>query len=536
MDSKNKLDLITKKRIYALDGTALYNFSGDYRQAIAVDIDKNGALDILLFNKSHTMLLLGSNNYSIDFSVSENDISFKPLNNTHSIVAAEFRSNIEANADVMLLNAETGESVNGSIVINGGYNFSAVMALSKGDKVRAGIDYKYKVNETNEKNNFDDRMFEGLPYVYVSIDADQNPQLPLQEIENYIKNNLILGYYTDDKNIADIQILIGKTHPLNILDRDYTQGKYRWGYKSIGGIDYFDRRYTAPYAGIVGRYSIDGKDYIAVYGNSIAGNIAAAKELIKRQSDFIYAIPGKAIAVDDENIDAIGIYDYLHQPGNEQYYGEDSANFANAVKNALNGETFSAEVRTVTTSDGIQLRLKHLIPNRSSTYMEILNYTGVPVDIPVVLARGIHSNLTTWEVLAGELADSGRDTWLIEITGGPGQDCDDCPNYNFSDLTDKYWPALINGVLGFTGKEKVQYVGHSNGGRTAVVSLANGSINPNKIETFIGVGVPGAFEGYSTFGEYFGRYGEEVMESFGNRNHISLTEIGTELRNICKIN
>jgi len=372
--------------------------------------------------------------------------------------------------------------------------------------------------------------------VYVSIDADQNPQLPLQEIENYIKNNLVLGYYTDDKSIADMQIIIGKTHPLNILDRDYTQGKYRWGYKSIGGIDYFDRRYTASYAGIVGRYSIDGKDYIAVYGNSIAGNIAAAKELIKRQSDFIYAIPGKAIAVDDENVDAIGIYDYLHQPGNEQYYGEDSANFANAVKNVLNGETFSTEVRTVTTSDGIQLRLKHLIPNRSSTYMEILNYTGVPVDIPVVLARGIHSNLTTWEVLAGELADSGRDTWLIEITGGPGQDCDDCPNYNFSDLTDKYWPALINGVLGFTGKEKVQYVGHSNGGRTAVVSLANGSINPNKIETFIGVGVPGAFEGYSTFGEYFGRYGDEIMESFGNRNHISLTEIGTELRNICKIN
>ena len=533
MNSNNKLDLITKKHIYNLDGSVLYNFSGDYRQAITVDIDKNGALDILLFNKSHTMLLLGSNNYSIDFSVAEEDISFKPLNNTHSIVAAEFRSNIEANADVMLLNAETGESVNGSIVINGGYNFSAVMALSRGDKVRAGIDYKYKVNETNEKNNFDERMFEGLPYVYVSIDADQNPQLPLQEIENYIKNNLVLGYYTDDKSIADMQIIIGKTHPLNILDRDYTQGKYRWGYKSIGGIDYFDRRYTAPYAGIVGRYSIDGKDYIAVYGNSIAGNIAAAKELIKRQSDFIYAIPGKAIAVDDENVDAIGIYDYLHQPGNEQYYGEDSANFANAVKNALNGETFSAEVRTVTTSDGIQLRLKHLIPNRSSTYMEILNYTGVPVDIPVVLARGIHSNLTTWEVLAGELADSGRDTWLIEITGGPGQDCDDCPNYNFSDLTDKYWPALINGVLGFTGKEKVQYVGHSNGCRTALESLRLNRVSSNKVDTFIGVGCPGAFNYDSPGKLVFDTFGDEMMILLNNKAHLSADEIGGTAKGLC---
>lgn len=66
--------------------------------------------------------------------------------------------------------------------------------------------------------------------------------------------------------------------------------------------------------------------------------------------------------------------------------------------------------------------------------------------------------------MAGELADSGRDTWLIEITGGPNTECDNCPNYNFSELTERYWPALINGILSFTGKEKVQYVGHSNGG------------------------------------------------------------------------
>ena len=160
----------------------------------------------------------------------------------------------------------------------------------------------------------------------------------------------------------------------------------------------------------------------------------------------------------------------------------------------------------------------------------------VPVDMPVVLARGIHSNLTTWEILAGELADGSRDTWLIEITGGPGQDCDNCPNYNFSDLTDNYWPALINGVLNFTGKDKIQYVGHSNGGRTAIVSLADGKINPNKIDTLIGVAVPSAFEGYSTFGNYFGKYGEQIMNELNGKGHVTFSEIGSKLKDICQKN
>jgi len=102
-------------------------------------------------------------------------------------------------------------------------------------------------------------------------------------------------------------------------------------------------------------------------------------------------------------------------------------------------------------------------------------------------------------------------------------------------LTDNYFPALINGVLNFTGKEKLQYVGHSNGGRTAIVSLANGTINPSKIETFIGVAVPSAFEGYSTFGNYFGKYGGQIMDELSNKNHISMTEIGVEMRKLCKI-
>ncbi len=101
-------------------------------------------------------------------------------------------------------------------------------------------------------------------------------------------------------------------------------------------------------------------------------------------------------------------------------------------------------------------------------------------------------------------------------------------------MTDTYWPTLINTVLNFTGKDKLQYVWHSNGGRVAIVSLANGTVNPNVIDTLIGVAVPSAFEGYSTFGYYFGKYGEQIMNELINKSHVSMTEIGNSMRRLCK--
>ena len=41
-------------------------------------------------------------------------------------------------------------------------------------------------------------------------------------------------------------------------------------------------------------------------------------------------------------------------------------------------------------------------------------------------------------VNAKPLSEEGRDVWEIELTGGPGQDCPACPNYNYSDLVDYY--------------------------------------------------------------------------------------------------
>ena len=143
---------------------------------------------------------------------------------------------------------------------------------------------------------------------------------------------------------------------------------------------------------------------------------------------------------------------------------------------------------------------------------------------PVVFAGGLFSNLFRWEEnngLAKQMIQEGRDSWEIEITGGPGQDCDTCVNYKYEDLTDYYWPALISGVMEYSGENKIDYVGHSNGCRSALDSLKNWSstgknnsgyyfdvstgnyllmdLPSNPVDTFVGLGCPGTFNGSSRF-------------------------------------
>ena len=160
----------------------------------------------------------------------------------------------------------------------------------------------------------------------------------------------------------------------------------------------------------------------------------------------------------------------------------------------------------------------------------------MPIDLPVVLARGLWSNLSTWQVLASELANEGRDAWLIEITGGPGQDCDTCPDYTFDDLTDDYVPSLLNGVLTFTGKDKIQYVGFSNGCRATLSSLEKDKFDPTKVETFVGVGCPGTFEGFNPIASGIELAGDRITKNLENKNKTHITIRGMFIAGILNFN
>ncbi|NQZ85737.1 MAG: hypothetical protein HRU03_08515 [Nanoarchaeales archaeon] len=60
--------------------------------------------------------------------------------------------------------------------------------------------------------------------------------------------------------------------------------------------------------------------------------------------------------------------------------------------------------------------------------------------------------------------------WLIEITGGP--DSEDNTSYTYQDLENYFIPSLLTGVQYYSGKDKLNYVGHSNGCRSALTSLS----------------------------------------------------------------
>jgi pimeloyl-ACP methyl ester carboxylesterase len=166
----------------------------------------------------------------------------------------------------------------------------------------------------------------------------------------------------------------------------------------------------------------------------------------------------------------------------------------------------------------IIIAIKNLNSDFSQNYKEaVLSSTK-----PVVMSGGIFSNLETFkDGLGTELAEEGYDVWTIEMTGGPQIECSDCPDYTYQDLVDYYWPALVAGAIEYSGKNKVDYVGHSNGCRAALSSLnsySNGKNNagyvfnsqtgqydtlvdlPNlPVDKFFGIACPSALNGDSTF-------------------------------------
>jgi len=172
---------------------------------------------------------------------------------------------------------------------------------------------------------------------------------------------------------------------------------------------------------------------------------------------------------------------------------------------------------------------------------------------PVVFAGGLFSNLFRWEEnngLAKQMIQEGRDSWEIEITGGPGQDCDTCVNYKYEDLTDYYWPALISGVMEYSGKNKIDYVGHSNGCRSALDSLKNWSstgknnsgyyfdvstgnyllmdLPSNPVDTFVGLGCPGTFNGTSFLIQQVNEH-QNTPQELANISHPNFRDVGRKL-------
>ena len=397
---------------------------------------------------------------------------------------------------------------------------STLFDIKENQELLLHLDSEQIIPESNERNNVIRKKFYAAN---VYLDVDVKPIILNDLFKDYVKNKLKQYNFVNSEEKADYVISIGKNpgsiHLLN----------FGWGLKQ-GVVRYQDKKESLPYNGLVNSI-VNDKFRIYVLGNSIEGIVAALREFNYNELEA-----NKDIYVAKENLKGLSTFDYFNVPENKVHYMKNTQEFADIVKlGLLGGYNFKQEL--IRTNDLVELRLKHIEPQHTvsfNQFIDVLSGGSLKYSkIPVVLAGGLWNNLSYWQEYGEELAASGRDVWLAEITGGPGTECEECPNYDFDDLTDKYWPAIIAGVQAYTGQTKVQYVGFSNGARTALSSLdkwnnvgienagfywdgsdwTSVSLPSNPVDTLVAVGAPGAFEGDSLGKSLVSNYAQTAISN-----------------------
>lgn len=357
-----------------------------------------------------------------------------------------------------------------------------------------------------------------------SIISGTNVNVSNMSIIRLISNTS--GLYKEFIDSLNLSVVVGR----NSLD-DYIMETFDIGLHD-GFLKYEDKIGRYPFNSAIVSSNVTGKRTIFVYGNAIEGEVSALRYLKSHKDDFLYF--DNSYYLDD--IDSLSVYDYMHSIENQGWYNTDTSKFKSIVNKSLFGKV-SERIIDVKTNDGVLLRVLEVVPLNSKKMNDFRNN----VTLPLVFARGLWSNLYSWQGFGIEMADEGRLVYLIEITGGPGQDCSDCVNYNYSDLIESYWPALIGTVQRLNNNSKIQYVGHSNGARTGISSLeiynefgkpnsgfyfnntdwVNVSMTPNPIDTYIAVGMPGAFEGEQGYlGKKLKEDGVDIIKDLNSKNKI----------------
>jgi len=511
-------------------------------------IDNNNDYDSLSFDCSICI-------NKTDLAIKTSDVTIKKQGNKKNITALITVEKVTASnivIDFRGTNTQSGKvTINESKIISvsqyQNQNVSVLWDTNSTDFVSITVDFTNVVAETDDKNNYARKSTNDPINAYIEVTTDY----PV--LENAIKN--FLGQYVNSvsQGSQEVNIYVGRKNSNipKVLQETNEKPKQRWGL--INNIVNFNSKSEGlPYNGIVVRSGTN----IYVFGNEIDGDLAALRKLVDNQ-EFYFSKSGndRVDYVSEENLGGLFVFDYLHTDENQAKYRKNNANFAKVVENVLNSDVSTLAIkRVLTTNDNTSLRIKHINAELGPKFREFINPQ------PVVLARGLWSNLFTWEKLAKEIAQGvgtgkPRDTWLIEITGGPNTECVNCPNYNFSELTDYYWPALISGVQTYSNKTNVTYIGFSNGCRVALRSLEkyqntgkqnagyyhNGSdwrlinltANPRVIDTFVAVGCPGTFHGDSPFAMVARDYGNNILQELASNSHLPATDVGIAARNQC---
>lgn len=526
--------------------------------AQAGSMDFSGDFDSLIFDCT---VCTGNS----DLRISLDDINISKENNKVNVnVTIE---NIAANDVNLTIKAQDKD--NGSISdensvlfnINPGDKFSiqtVSLNLGNADFVHVYIDTNNSVNEPKENNYAAVPVVTNKRKAFISVDTGN--AYADDAIKEYL--DMFVIPTSDDDSSLTIAVGLGEHNSFISSKKSFTKLNYGWHADSNSV--YFNNKPigSRPWVGLVGSFKQDiaGDDYVFAMGKEIEGVVAAAKRLVNARDKFFAPqselFNSYTSVIEDTDTLGISVFDLMHNDENkDKFNNQRNPEFKKVVENILSDNNFEIAIKTVrTVNDNTTLRVKNLNSDFSQSFRDAL----VNDARPIVFSGGLWNNLFYWEnnkVLTANLIEKGRDLWEIEIIGGPEQDGKpNSPNYSYNDTRDYYWPALIAGVQQYSGKNSLQYVGHSNGCGVALASLnlysASGKDNAgyyfdadtgqylltdlssSPVDTFAGLGCPGALDGYSPFYKYFGMFGDKIIAQI-KTEHVTAKEVSQRLLGFC---
>ena len=392
-----------------------------------------------------------------------------------------------------------------------------VKIRSDPSKLRVMLDPGNKIVEESKTNNYAEKVKELLPLAYINVSTGN------KAADEAIREFLAEIYTPAPESGSSLSISVGlaRYNPYMGKYSSITKSKYGWE----AGVAYPEKNIALP-VGFIGRIYDSNRTVIMIYAYEIEDTIAGVR---------IFGSTGKSKTVsgplgsDREtqkiyNIDPddLSVRATLSQLSRNE--DRNTANFKEFTRRALKRELYDSQIYWIDSGlSGIKLRTRRMTSSMDSNFSRLIS-NGTPV----ILARGIFSALDDWRPLGSELSDSGVETWLIEITGGPEQDNMTSLDYSPRQMTQYFVPALVNGVRNISNHDKVNYVGFSNGCRSALMSMEEGYLDSSKIETFIGAGCPGNFSNQiTTIVPYVMNLSKDVILTARqeNLNHLSLKSI-----------
>lgn len=459
------------------------------------------------------------NGPTLDLSISNEDIEFNKENNQINLNIHKSKLLIIEKLEIEILEVSDYKILNKKIInkkiinITNLNNIVIDWNLNTNNEYHIILDPNNKLYETNKNNNYASKnLFDEKTYY---LDINTGIEVGNKEIKKYLFNKLNSNKKVNDKENANIIIEI-------------TQKNIEFQNQYLNYNTYSIRK---PYEADIQSLNSNNIQHIKIECIGIDGCIAGVKKFILEKN--IYLNSNYKFTINQTNENAIAIYDHLVFEENYPYYKTETNVFADIIANILNNNLYQIRDHTIPiniNNQTINYKLQRIIPKHSINYKNYIDKDS----LPIVMGGGLWSDITTWNELGTELANEGYEIYLIELTGGENSECKNCYNYEYEFLTNEVYPTYLNFILNLSEKNKLKYIGHSNGARTALDSLSSNQFNQNKIDTLIAVGVPGAFEELSYFAQLIKDSGDTAIERLNEKNisHITVSRISHELESM----